>query len=382
MNSPDKEAELSSDLNALLELAQVRGSLTLQDLLDTCPEDERATDWASWLGRFVEAQGVSLRDGEPFDEEANAHPPDLEKISADDSISLYLREMAEVPLLSEEEEISLARRIESAAAARRELIFQNDILSRERRRELEVQIRDGTLARELMIKANTRLVVSIARRYQGRGVAFLDLIQEGNLGLIRAVEKFEYRRGFRFSTYATWWIRQGITRAISEQARTIRVPLHMIGRLRQMYKMTQDFEQREGRPPKVEELAECLGVDVPKVHWMNLVAQAPLSLESPVGDEEDSELGMLVEDEKSPNPTQIAYLNMLRERIEEVLLILAPREARVLQLRFGLGYDRPYTLEEVGQKFGLTRERIRQIESRALRRLRHPSVASLLREYL
>lgn len=382
MDVSGREAETNAVLNALLELAEVQGYLTVQDIQEACPEDEPALNLVSRLSQRLLAQGVSLQDDEEVEESANTPLADLERVAVDDSISLYLREMAEVPLLSDAEEISLGRRIERAADARLELILQNGSLAHERRRELEALIRDGTQARESLIKANTRLVVSIARRYQGRGVAFLDLIQEGNLGLIRAVEKFEYRRGFRFSTYATWWIRQGITRAISDQARTIRVPVHMTDRMRKMYKATQEFEQREGRMPKIEELAECLGIDVSKVHLLYQVAQTPVSLESPVGDEEDSELGMLVEDENSPSPTQVTHLNMLSERLEKVLSTLTPREARVLRLRFGLGHDRSYTLEEVGQKLGLTRERIRQIESRALRRLRQPSLARILREYM
>jgi RNA polymerase primary sigma factor len=233
-----------------------------------------------------------------------------------------------------------------------------------------------------LIRANTRLVVSVARRYMNHGVPLLDLIQEGNLGLIRAVEKYEYRRGFRFSTYATWWIRQSITRAIADQARSVRVPVHVTDRLRQLYKTTRGLEQVFGRTPTPEELAATLGWEVRKVRWLMQVAQTPVSLESPVGDEEDSELGMYVEDQTTPSPAQAAYQNMLRERVEEVLATLSPREARVLRLRFGLGQDRPYTLEEVGQKFGLTRERIRQIEGKALRRLRQPGCARLLREYM
>ncbi len=250
----------------------------------------------------------------------------------------------------------------------------------EKRLELETIVQDGQLAREALIKANTRLVVSIARRYVGHGVPFLDLIQEGNLGLMKAVEKYECDRGFRFSTYATWWIRQGIIRSIADQGRTIRVPVHMVDRLRQIYKASQSMEQTLGRPPSSQELASQLELDITKLRWILQVSQPPLSLESPIGDDEDSELGMYVEDNSSPSPAQVTYENMLRERVEEVLSTLTPREARVLRLRFGLGQDRAYTLEEVGRKFGLTRERIRQIEGKALRRLRQPSRARLLRE--
>ena len=239
------------------------------------------------------------------------------------------------------------------------------------------------MAREHLIKANTRLVVSIAKKYIGRSMPFLDLIQEGNLGLMKAVEKYEYQRGFRFSTYATWWIRQTITRAIADQGRTIRVPVHMVDRIRQLYRTTHEMEQKLGRIPTTDELAEEIGVNTNKVEWMMRVSWLPLSLESPINDdEEDSELGMFIEDQVTPTPIQSTYANLLREKVQEVLDTLPPREARILRLRFGLENGRAYTLEEVGQKFGLTRERIRQIESKALRRLRHPRRARQLRDYV
>lgn len=311
----------------------------------------------------------------------NAHR-NLELIGSDDTIGLYLKEMAHIPLLSKQEEIDLAKRIELARDALSEITNPKSMISRRRHAELEEQIRDGYLAREHLIKANTRLVVSIAKKYLGNGVPFLDLIQEGNLGLMRAVEKFEYQRGFRFSTYATWWIRQTITRAIADQGRTIRVPVYMTDRIRKMYRILYKLEQELGHPPSEEQLAEELDLDPQKVKWMLRVSWTPVSLESPIGDDEDSEFGMFVEDKGSPSPAQEVYDEMLRDRINEVLSTLTPREARILRLRFGLDCDRPYTLEEVGQKFGLTRERIRQIEGKALRRLRHPRQARLLREYL
>jgi RNA polymerase primary sigma factor len=319
-------------------------------------------------------------------DQTNPAPTDaitgLDFISSDDVIGLYLKEMSRVPLLTVEEEIGLAQRIEQGRFAKRSLDKLNGHGSIKTRRELEAQWQDGLLAREHLIKANTRLVVSIAKKYMGRSMPFLDLIQEGNLGLMKAVEKYEYRRGYRFSTYATWWIRQTITRSIADQARTIRVPVHMTDRIRRMYKIFHELEQELSRPPTHDELCVAMNLEPDKLQWMLQVSWIPLSLDSPVGDDEDSEFGMFVEDEITPMPSQVTYENMLREKMNEVLGTLSPREARVLRLRFGLDNGHPYTLEEVGQKFGLTRERIRQIEGRALRRLRHPCRARQLREYL
>lgn len=306
----------------------------------------------------------------------------LELIGSDDTVGLYLKEMAHIPLLTKKEEIDLAKRIELASEARIQLSQGEKSIKPTHRKELENQIRDGYLAREHLIKANTRLVVSIAKKYLGNGVPFLDLIQEGNLGLMRAVEKFEYQRGFRFSTYATWWIRQTITRAIADQGRTIRVPVYMTDRIRKMYRTLYKLEQELGYPPSEEQLAKEMDIDPKKIKWMLRVSWTPVSLESPIGDDEDSEFGMFVEDKGSASPAQTVYQDMLRERINDVLSTLSPREARILRLRFGLDCDKAYTLEEVGRKFGLTRERIRQIEGKALRRLRNPRQARLLREYL
>ena len=391
MAYPAKQVQNSEILITLLEKADVQGYLTVEDITEIYPWGEEDVDQLNILISYLRRQGVEIAEDEvepSLPSEIDLNPVEfnyianLEQIATDDTVGLYLKEMSRVPLLGVEEELSLAKRVDLGRQAQKELSCLNGRADKRRRRELEDLVQDYLIAREHLIKANTRLVVSIAKKYIGRGVPFLDLIQEGNLGLMKSIEKYDYRRGFRFSTYATWWIRQTITRAIADQGRTIRVPVHMTDRIRQMFKASHELEQQLGRPPTTEELAANLGLDSRKVHWMLQVSWSPLSLESPVGDDEDSELGMFVEDEISPTPAQMVYENMLKEKVEEVLSTLSPREARILRLRFGLDNDRPYTLEEVGQKFGLTRERIRQIEGKALRRLRHPRRARLLREYV
>lgn len=317
-----------------------------------------------------------LEDLEDFDDDL-----DLTDVASDDTVGLYLKEMARVPLLTNEEEISLAQRLEAGQEATEQLARLNGQATEAEIVEIEAIIEDGRNARDHLIKANTRLVVSIAKRYMGRGVPFLDLIQEGNLGLMKAVEKFDYKRGYRFSTYATWWIRQTITRAIADQGRTIRVPVHMSDRIRHLYKTARELEQQHGRKPTPEEIARELDLEPRKVQWMLKVSWRPLSLERPVGEDEENELGNFIEDYSIPTPLQSAYQTLLREKLEEVLSTLSPREARILRLRFGLQNGRSYTLEEVGQKFGLTRERIRQIEGKALRRLRHPRRSRQLRDF-
>ena len=304
---------------------------------------------------------------------------DLGEIASNDTVGLYLKEMARVPLLTTEEEVQLAIRVDAGRRAEAQLAEEPD---HERSVEWKFLVQDGLNAREHLIKANTRLVVSIAKKYMARGVPFLDLIQEGNLGLMKAVEKFDHRRGFRISTYATWWIRQTITRAIADQGRTIRVPVHMIDRIRQMYRITRELEQRSGVKPSVEEVAERMDCEPSKVQWMLRVSWQPLSLEHPVGKDDESELGSFIESDREPTPSESASNKLLKEKIEEMLNSLSPREARILRLRFGLQNGQSYTLEEVGQKYGLTRERIRQIEGRALRRLRHPRRSRQLRDYL
>lgn len=378
-------------LHLLLEKAGVQGYITTEDLMEVYPDAGADSERLSVLLTALRRRGVDVLDPdtdyqsqteEPqVTEEFETWANPIEHIASDDTVGLYLKEMARVPLLGVDEERDIAIRVENGRHAKADLL-KKTIISATQRRELELLAADGDAAREHLIKANTRLVVSIAKRYMGRGVHFLDLIQEGNLGLMKAVEKYDYKRGFRFSTYATWWIRQTVTRAIADQARTIRVPVHMIDRIRQMYKTTHDLEQKLGRAPTNEEIAHAVDLPLAKVDWILKVSWRPLSLESPVGDDEESELGMFIEDEFSPTPMQSAYQSLLKEKIEEVLSTLSPREARVLRLRFGLDDGNSYTLEEVGQKFGLTRERIRQIEGKALRRLRHPRRARQLKEYL
>ena len=377
-------------LRLLMEKAGVQGYLTTDDLMEAFPDISQDRERLSVLLSALRSRGVDIFEADdPLASDSPQFAPDSESdqrldesISRDDTVGMYLKEMSRVPLLSLEEELELAIRIEKGRKAQEEKIKLTGRQNAGKRNKLDIIIEEGQLARENLIKANTRLVVSIAKRYIGHGVAFLDLIQEGNLGLMKAVKKYDYTRGFRFSTYATWWIRQTISRAISDQARTIRVPVHMIDRIRQLYKANHDLEQKLGRQPTIEELAEKVGLPVHRVQWIMKVSWQPLSLESPVGDEEDSELGYFIEDEVSLTPLQSAYQSMLRDKLEEILSTLSPREARVLRLRFGLDDGTSYTLEEVGRKFGLTRERIRQIEGRALRQLRHPKRAKQLKDYL
>ena len=381
-------------LSQLLEKASVQGYLTTDDLLEVSPEVGEDAERLSVIMLALRHRGVDVVDPEvleapPADllvvpglEPWTEPEPEASDYSSDDTVGMYLKEMSRVPLLKADEEFEIAVRIEDGRKAKTDLLRPAGRKRPLERQRLEALVQDGIMAREHIIKANTRLVVSIAKRYMGRGVPFLDLIQEGNLGLMKAVEKYDVHKGFRFSTYATWWIRQTVTRAIADQARTIRVPVHMTDRIRKTYKATHDLEQRLGRVPTIEELAVELDLDLPKVQWILQVSWLPLSLESPVGDDEESELGMFIEDELTPTPAQSVYQSMLKEKIDEVLGTLTPREARILRLRFGLDTGVPYTLEEVGEKFGLTRERIRQIEGKALRRLRHPRRARQLKDYL
>jgi len=391
-----KNEESDMIIEMLLEKADLQGHLTLDDIEEIIPRSGASAVQA--MVGVLSRQGVEVissdddqddNDQDDDDETESVDQPPavvagVSKVTSDDTTTLYLREMSKVPLLNKQQEVDLAKRYENGRAAQEALIREGHSYDEEQRQMAEAVIADGLMAREHMIKANTRLVVSVAKRYTHRGVPFLDLIQEGNLGLMKAVEKFDHSRGFRFSTYATWWIRQTITRAIADQGRTIRVPVHMVDRIRIMYKHIHALEQKLGREPTIEELSEALNIPQEKVDWMIRVSWLPLSLESPINnDEEDeSELGHFVEDKDTPTPSQRVYSKLLSEKVNDILDSLPYREARILRLRFGLDDGRFYTLEEVGRKFGLTRERIRQIETKALRRLRHPRRSTQLRGYL
>jgi RNA polymerase primary sigma factor len=393
-------------LEHLLTLGRTQGYVSYDDVLKVMPEAESNMEQLEDIFAALFEQGIDVgqaREEEPESEgdhdmgdmgdmvdmaeiaelemeavEADAF--DLSQIEIDDSISLYLKEIGRVPLLTAEEEVDLAKRMERGRDSRRKL---NDGLEDwEERERLLWFVRDGQAAQEHLIKANSRLVVSVAKKYVGRGVPFLDLIQEGNIGLIRAVKKFDFRRGFKFSTYATWWIRQAVTRAIADQGRTIRVPVHMYEQINRLTRTSRQLVQELGRDPSTEEIADELKVSPRKVEHIMRVSQRPLSLEMPVGEEEDSYLGDFIEDEDADAPGDAAGQQLLREVIDEIFQSLTPREVRILQLRFGLVDGYCYTLEEVGKKFGVTRERIRQIEAQALSRLRHPSRSRKLRDYL
>mgnify|MGYP000223277952 CR=1 FL=1 len=313
-------------------------------------------------------------------------------VSIEDPVRMYLKEIGKVPLLSAEEEIEYAQKIEDGVAAAEKIKEIEGVLEsageeekealEKEKKELGYVVADGEAAKQKLAEANLRLVVSIAKRYVGRGMLFLDLIQEGNLGLIKAVEKFNYRKGFKFSTYATWWIRQAITRAIADQARTIRIPVHMVETINKLIRVNRQLLQDLGREPLPEEIAEKMDIPVERVREISKISQEPVSLETPIGEEEDSHLGDFIQDDNVPVPAEAAAFTLLKEQLVEVLSTLTEREQKVLRLRFGLDDGRARTLEEVGKEFNVTRERIRQIEAKALRKLRHPSRSRKLKDYL
>jgi len=381
----------------LIELGRQKTYVTIDDILHFFPEAEQDVEQLEEAFAALLSAGIPYVDDissiEPTEEELVAveeaeveAEPELSlddylaNIDTDDTIGLYLKEVSRVPLLTAYEEVILAQRIERGRMAREELARGN--VNLRRRQELRRLTEDGWTAREHLITANSRLVISVAKKYMGRGVPFLDLIQEGNIGLIRATKKFDYRRGHKFSTYATWWIRQAVTRAIADQGRTIRVPVHMGDQINKLLRVQHQLTQRLGRDPSVDEIANALEVPPKKVENMIQVARRPLSLETPTDDEEDSVLGDFIEDDEALPPDDTATYNLLREHLSEILNGLPPREVRILQLRYGLLDGQAYTLEEVGRKMGVTRERVRQIEAQALSRLRHPSIRRKLRDYL
>lgn len=395
INVVEEEDEEYPAIARLIEIGRQKTFVTIDDILHFFPDAEQDVEQLEEAFAALMSAGIPYvedtstleepaEDEIPLDEESEHEREmrfdDLEHIDTDDTIGLYLKEVSRVPLLTAEEEVDLAQRIERGRMAREELARGN--VSLRRRTELRRLIEDGWAAREHLITANSRLVISVAKKYMGRGVPFLDLIQEGNIGLIRATKKFDYRRGHKFSTYATWWIRQAVTRAIADQGRTIRVPVHMGDQINKLLRVQHQLTQRLGREPTVDELAHTLEVAPKKVENMIQVARRPLSLETPTDDEEDSVLGDFIEDDEAPPPDDSATYNLLREHLEEVLNSLPPREVRILQLRYGLLDGQAYTLEEVGRKMGVTRERVRQIEAQALSRLRHPSIRRKLRDYL
>ncbi|MCR6513481.1 MAG: RNA polymerase sigma factor RpoD [Clostridium chrysemydis] len=344
----------------LIDKGKKNNSLTYKEIMDEIDNIELSPEQIEKIYEVLESMGIEVV-GEPNKgedtEEEEEEELDLtvpEGIAIDDPVRMYLKEIGKVPLLSSEEEIELAEKIEEGSQ----------------------------YAKKKLAEANLRLVVSIAKRYVGRGMLFLDLIQEGNLGLIKAVEKFDYRKGFKFSTYATWWIRQAITRAIADQARTIRIPVHMVETINKLIRVQRQLLQELGRDPFPEEISKVMDLPVEKVREIQKIAQEPVSLETPIGEEEDSHLGDFIPDDDAPAPAEAAAFTMLKEQLINVLDTLTPREEKVLRLRFGLDDGRARTLEEVGKEFNVTRERIRQIEAKALRKLRHPSRSKKLKDYL
>jgi RNA polymerase primary sigma factor len=394
------EKQQTKPISELIKLGHSQGYVTFSNILDYFPDAKK--DISSLEKAFTTlmekdipyleesddeemdslfgddgGNGKMVEDEEELlDEDENK----LSQIDTNDLIELYFKEAASIPLLTKEQEKDLSKRIERGRLARKELARGN--VSPERSRELHEMIEDEWVALDHLITANSRLVISVAKKYMGRGVPFLDLIQEGNIGLMRAAKKFDYLRGYKFSTYATWWIRQAVTRAIADQGRTIRVPVHMGDKISKMFRMQNDLKQSLERDPTVDELADALDEDPEKVQYMMKVARRPLSLEMPTTKEGDAVLGDFVEDHETPLPDETATKHLLKEHLEEVMEALPSREVRILRLRYGVPDGKSHTLQEVGQKVGVSRERVRQIEAQALRRLRQPRIQRILRDYI
>ena len=351
----DKNAKMHA-VKELLDKGKKNGSLTYKEIMEAMDHIDLSPEQIEKIYEAIEMMNIEIigdnNDAADIEEEIDLSVP--EGIAIDDPVRMYLKEIGKVPLLSSEQEIEYAKQIEEG----------------------------NQRAKKKLAEANLRLVVSIAKRYVGRGMLFLDLIQEGNLGLIKAVEKFDYRKGYKFSTYATWWIRQAITRAIADQARTIRIPVHMVETINKLIRVQRQLLQELGRDPFPEEISKVMDLPVDKVREIQKIAQEPVSLETPIGEEEDSHLGDFIPDDEAPAPAEAAAFTMLKEQLINVLDTLTPREEKVLRLRFGLDDGRARTLEEVGKEFNVTRERIRQIEAKALRKLRHPSRSKKLKDYL
>ncbi len=383
---------ISVSLENLMRKSKEQGYLVTDDLLALLPHAEENIQLLDNLFIHLINQGIRIYAGkqEAGQEESLSRAiqngerttdlSDLSDVPADNVLSLYLKEMARVPLLTAGQEVALAKQIEQGRQAEKWL--ETNQTDPARAKSLNAQVEAGCQARKHLVKANTRLVVSIAKKYTGQGMPFTDLIQEGNLGLIKAVEKYDYHRGYKFSTYATWWIRQAVTRGVADQSRTIRVPVHMSDRIRKLRRRAARLEQELGRQPTIKELALETGLETTKIEWMLHVSRHPVSLEQPVGEEQDSELGDFIEDGAVLSPPESASHHLLRRQLENILATLTPREARIIRLRFGLQNGRSYTLDEIGRKFGLTRERIRQIEGQALRKLRHPRLTRQIKDFL
>lgn len=373
----------------LIEKGKKKGVLTFKEISDAFEDIEVTPEEIERLYDIFEKESIELvEDLNKELEEIEVSKEELEDLSVpeginiDDHVKMYLKEIGKVNLLTPEEELSLAKRMADGETAKEQLEEIGEEIDEDTKKQIDLLIADGEKAKKSLAEANLRLVVSIAKRYVGRGMLFLDLIQEGNLGLIKAVDKFDYTKGYKFSTYATWWIRQAITRAIADQARTIRIPVHMVETINKLVRVSRQLVQELGREPTPEELAKELNMPVDKVREISKISQEPVSLETPIGEEEDSHLGDFIPDEDAPAPSEAASFVLLKEQLGAVLETLSEREAKVLRLRFGLDDGRARTLEEVGKEFDVTRERIRQIEAKALRKLRHPSRSKKLKDFL